>query len=119
MSVQALLDEVVRSHLKNLKLPAIARILPEVAREARQGGWPLEEGLRVLLEAELAQRAENVARERLRAATRKLNRQRTVLIGGKVQTGVSDSARDHQFELTDFLGSPLLHPNRLVIDSSQ
>jgi len=68
MSAHALLDEVVRSHLKNLKLPAIARILPEVAREARQGGWPLEEGLRVLLEAELAQRAENVAQERLRAA---------------------------------------------------
>ena len=33
-----------------------------------QRGWPLEEGLRVLLEAELAQRAENVAKERLRAA---------------------------------------------------
>jgi hypothetical protein len=68
MSPHALLEEVVRSHLKNLKLPAIARLFPEVAREAHQDGWRVEEFLRVLLEAELAQRAENVARERLHAA---------------------------------------------------
>lgn len=68
MSAHALLDEVVRNHLKSLKLPEIARIFPEVTREAREGGWRLEEVLRVLLEAELAKRAENVAKARLRAA---------------------------------------------------
>lgn len=68
MSTHALLDEVVRSHLKDLKLPEIARVFPEVAREARQGGWRVEEVLRVLLEAELAKRTENVAKARLRAA---------------------------------------------------
>jgi len=68
MSAHALLDEVVHSHLKRLKLPEIARLFPKVAREARAGGWRVEEVLRVLLEAELAKRTENVAKARLAAA---------------------------------------------------
>jgi len=68
MSEHALLEEVVYHHLKSLKLPEMARIFPEVTREARTHGWRYEEVLRVLLEAELSQRNENVAKARLRAA---------------------------------------------------
>lgn len=64
----AVLDEVIKTHLKALKLPGIARVFREVARQARDQGLSLEEYLLELLEVETRSRTENVSKQRLREA---------------------------------------------------
>jgi DNA replication protein DnaC len=54
------------SYLKQLKLPAIAKVAAQLAREARQAGHSHEEFLLALLEAEIGQR--EVSRQKLRLA---------------------------------------------------
>jgi len=64
--VEAARAAVLGSYLKQLKLPAIAKGYPQVAREARLAGKSHEEFLLALLEAEIAQR--EVSRQKLRLA---------------------------------------------------
>jgi DNA replication protein DnaC len=58
----------VVAHLRELKLPGIARSFRELARQAREHGWAPEEYLLELLDAELRSRTENVAKQRLQEA---------------------------------------------------
>src|SRR5690554_4093895 len=58
----------VQAYLKELRLPAFARLLPETLREAESQGRPFLDVLRVLLEGELAQRQINQGRRRIREA---------------------------------------------------
>jgi len=60
----AVLQELTRE----LKLPALLREHAAVARSARDGGWPYEEYLRQVLEAEVLARRQGAAARRLRAA---------------------------------------------------
>jgi len=59
---------VIQEQLKVLKLPAIYREYPSVARQARDGGWPYEDFLKELLEAEVRSRQDHTAALRLRQA---------------------------------------------------
>lgn len=59
---------IIEGYLKQLRLPGIARHLPEVAREAEKDGHGYFEFLRVLLEAEITQRRENQSRRLLNQA---------------------------------------------------
>lgn len=64
----AALQAVIQGHTRQLRTPTIARECAAVARRARDEGWPYEEFLRELLEAELRTRQENVARRYLKQA---------------------------------------------------
>jgi DNA replication protein DnaC len=64
----AVLQAVIQGHARQLRTPTIARECAAVARRARDEGWPYEEYLRELLEAELRTRQENAARRYLRLA---------------------------------------------------
>lgn len=68
MSETAIREAVLTEHLHILKLPGIAREYPELARQARDGGWAYEEFLRCVLEAEIRSRQERIAAQRLREA---------------------------------------------------
>ena len=46
-------DAVLQQYCKELKMPAVLRECPRLSRQARDGGWPYEDFLRELLEAEL------------------------------------------------------------------
>ncbi|NLN29599.1 MAG: ATP-binding protein [Firmicutes bacterium] len=59
---------VVQAYLKDLRLPAIARMLPDTLRDAEQHGRSPLDVLRVLLEAELEQRQKNQSQRRIQAA---------------------------------------------------
>ena len=65
---QATRDAVISEYLKLLRMPAIARDCAELARQARDGGWPYEDFLKELLEAEVRSRQEHTAQQRLRQA---------------------------------------------------
>ena len=62
------LHAVIQCHARQLRTPTIAREYAAVARRACDGGWPYEEYLRELLEAELRIRQENTARRYLKQA---------------------------------------------------
>lgn len=64
----AILQAVIQGHARQLRTPTIARDYAAVARRARDDGWPYEEYLRELLEAELRSRQENAARRYLKQA---------------------------------------------------
>ncbi|MFH0908005.1 MAG: IS21-like element helper ATPase IstB [bacterium] len=64
----AALDAVIQGHARQLRTPTIARECAAVARRARDEGWPYEEFLRELLEAELRTRQDNVSRRYLKQA---------------------------------------------------
>jgi DNA replication protein DnaC len=68
VSDNAIREAVVTEHLRMLKLPGMAHEYPTLARQARDSGWPYEEYLRCLLEAELRSRQERAAAHRLREA---------------------------------------------------
>jgi len=67
MSV-AVRDAVLAEHLKTLKLPGIAQEYPGLARQARDAGWPYEDFLKEVLDAELRSRADRTAMRRVREA---------------------------------------------------
>jgi len=62
------LNAVIQGHARQLRTPTIAREYVATARRARDDGWPYEEYLRELLEAELIHRQENTARRYLKQA---------------------------------------------------
>jgi DNA replication protein DnaC len=64
----AALHAVLQGHARQLRTPTIAREYAPVARRARDGGWPYEEYLRELMEAELRSRQESAARRLLKQA---------------------------------------------------
>ncbi len=64
----AVLHAVIQGHARQLRTPTLAREYVAVARRARDEGWPYEEYLRELLEAELRNRQENTARRYLKQA---------------------------------------------------
>lgn len=68
MSRDLAIEANIVAHLRELKLPGIARSYRELARQARDQGWPPEEYLLELLDAELRSRTENVAKQRLQEA---------------------------------------------------
>ena len=59
---------VIQQHLQTLKLPAFRRSYEALARQAGAEGWPYEDYLRELLEAEVRSRQERAAACRLREA---------------------------------------------------
>jgi DNA replication protein DnaC len=65
---EAVLQAVIQGHARQLRTPTIARECAAVARRARDEGWPYEEYLRELLEAELRTRQDNAARRHLKQA---------------------------------------------------
>lgn len=65
---EAVLQAVIQGHARQLRTPTIARDYAAMARRARDDGWPYEEYLRELLEAELRTRQENAARRYLKLA---------------------------------------------------
>jgi DNA replication protein DnaC len=64
----AALHAVIQGHARQLRTPTIAREYAPVARRASDGGWPYEEYLRELMEAELRSRQESAARRLLKQA---------------------------------------------------
>lgn len=62
------LNAVIQEYGKELRVPAMVRLYPEIARQARDGGWPYEEFLKQLFEAEVGERRDNCAERRIRQA---------------------------------------------------
>jgi DNA replication protein DnaC len=62
------LNAVIEAYGKELKVPAMVRLYPEVARHARDGEWAYEEFLKQLLESEIHERREKGALRRIREA---------------------------------------------------
>ncbi|MFB3789560.1 MAG: ATP-binding protein [bacterium] len=62
------LQAVIQEYGKELKVPTVVRRYPELARQARDGGWPYEEFLKQLLEAEVRERQDHCAERRIRQA---------------------------------------------------
>jgi hypothetical protein len=58
---------VIQEYCRELRLPAILRHYPTIARQARDGGAPYESFLGDLLEAEVCARRDGAAARRLRA----------------------------------------------------
>ena len=65
---QAATAAVIAQYLKDLKLPAVAREYPALARQAREEGWAYEDFLRDLLEVEAHCRQDRAAARLLREA---------------------------------------------------
>jgi DNA replication protein DnaC len=61
-------DAVIAQYTKALKMPTLGREYAALARQARDEGWPYEDFLRELLEAEIRARHDHVAERRLREA---------------------------------------------------
>jgi hypothetical protein len=61
-------EAVIQQHLQTLKLPAVRRGYEALARQAGAEGWPYEDYLRELLDAEVRSRQERAAACRLREA---------------------------------------------------
>src|SRR5919199_2507040 len=61
-------DAVIHEYVKGLKMPAIGRVYPALARQARDEGWECEEYLKELLEREMHSRYEHTAVLRLKQA---------------------------------------------------
>ena len=68
MSVSPLTRDLVVLQTRALKLPGVARVFEDVARQARDAHWPHEDYLHEVLTAELTSRHESVMRQRLREA---------------------------------------------------
>ncbi len=62
------LKAVIEEYGKELKLSAMVRLYPELARHAQDGDWPYEEFLKQLLESEVRERREKSALRRIREA---------------------------------------------------
>ena len=61
-------DAVIGEYVKALKTPTIGRRYTALARQARDGGWPYEDYLKELLEAEVLTRQDHAAARRMREA---------------------------------------------------
>ncbi len=65
---EAIRAAVLAEYTKTLKLPAVGREYPALGRQAREEGWPYEDFLRDLLEAEIRSRHQRTCERRLREA---------------------------------------------------
>lgn len=65
---EAALQAVLGEYAKELKVPTMLRVYPELARHARDGGWPYEEFLKQLFEAEVRDRRDHCVARRIREA---------------------------------------------------
>src|SRR5271167_4780445 len=61
-------DTTIQEYCRELKLAAVVRDYPGLCRRARDAGWPYEDLLRELLEAEITNRHQSTARRMLREA---------------------------------------------------
>lgn len=61
-------EALLSAHLKHLKLTAILRHYPPLARQARENGWDYEEFLVSLMESEIQARSDNRLKRRIRDA---------------------------------------------------
>ena len=68
MSASPLTRDLVVVQTRALKLPGVARVFEDVARQARDAHWPHEDYLHEVLTAEQTSRHESVMRQRLREA---------------------------------------------------
>jgi len=64
----AALHAVIQEYGKELKVPTMVRLYRELARHARDGGWPYEEFLKQLFEAEVGERRDKCVARRIREA---------------------------------------------------
>lgn len=64
----AVLDAVIQSHARCLRLPSLGRDYLAAARRAANGGWSFEQYLRELLEGEVRARNDNAARRHVKQA---------------------------------------------------
>ncbi|MFH1742780.1 MAG: IS21-like element helper ATPase IstB [bacterium] len=64
----AALQAVIQEYGKELRIPTMVRLYPEMARNARDEGWPYEEFLKQLFEAEVRERRDHCAEKRMRQA---------------------------------------------------
>jgi DNA replication protein DnaC len=65
---EAVREAVLAQYAKTLKMPAVAREYPALARQAREEGWAYEDFLRDLLEAEIQSRQKRTSERRLKEA---------------------------------------------------
>lgn len=68
MSRAAVTKDLVVSQARSLKMPGVARVLDELARQAREEHWGYEEFLHEVLSAEQSSRRESAIRHRLQEA---------------------------------------------------
>jgi DNA replication protein DnaC len=61
-------DAVLAEYVRTLKLPAVGRECPSLARQARKEGWDYEDFLKDLLEAEIRSRENRTVSRRLKEA---------------------------------------------------
>jgi len=66
---------------KELKVPTMLRVYPELARHARDGGWPCEEFVKRLFEAEIRERRDHCVARRIREVPFPIRRRWIKLIG--------------------------------------
>lgn len=59
---------VIEGHCKALRMPSVRRDYEPLARQANDGGWPYQDYLRELLEAELRSRHERAVQRRIKQA---------------------------------------------------
>ncbi len=68
MSESAIREAVISEHLRDLKMPGVAKEYESLSRQARDDGWAYEEFLRQILEAEMRSRQERTSARRLQEA---------------------------------------------------
>ena len=61
-------EAVLAQYARQLKMPTLLREYPGLARQAQDEGWPYEDYLREVLEAEIRSRQDHVAARRVREA---------------------------------------------------
>lgn len=64
----AALHAVLQEYGKELRLPTILRVYRDVARDAQDGGWPYEEFLKQVFEAEVRERRDKCVSRRIHQA---------------------------------------------------
>jgi len=64
----AALHAIIEAYGKELKVPTMLRVYRELARHAREGGWPYEEYVRQMFEAEVRERRDKCVARRIREA---------------------------------------------------
>jgi DNA replication protein DnaC len=68
MSRTVIIADVIRTHASQLKMPGLARVFEDLARQARAESWSYEDYLQEVLAAEIASRSDSAIKQRLRAA---------------------------------------------------
>jgi DNA replication protein DnaC len=69
MSRTAIIADVIRTQARQLKMPGLARVFEDLARQAREEHWSHEDYLHEVLAAEVASRSDSAVKQRLRAAS--------------------------------------------------